>query len=83
MLGQHDDEGLPCSLIAERIDGCVPSDLMDSVAVVKIGVTYKRGGANIDVSTKYGEIAKARTVKSSVVKSCRDDYFCKWTLKFA
>jgi len=83
MLGQHDDEGLSCDTIAERIEGCVPSDLLDGVAVVKIGVTYQSGGVNIDVLTKYDEPAKARTVQSSVVKPCRDNWFCKWTLKFA
>ena len=84
MLGQHDDEGLTCDLIAERIEGCVPSDLLDEVAVVKVGVTYQRGGVNIDVLTRYEETAEARTVQSSVVKPCRgNDWFCKWTLKFA
>jgi hypothetical protein len=56
---------------------------LDGVAVVKIGVTYQSGGVNIDVLTKYDEPAKARTVQSSVVKPCRDNWFCKWTLKFA
>ena len=84
MLGQHDDEGLTCDLIAERIEKCVPSDLLDKVAVVKVGVTYQKGGVNIDVLTKYDEPAKAHTVQSSVVKPCRgNDWFCKWTLKFA
>ena len=84
MLGQHDDEGLTCDLIAERIEGCVPSDLLDEVAVVKIGVTYQSGGVNTDVLTRYEEPARARTVQSSVVKPCRGyDCFCKWTLKFA
>ena len=84
MLGQHDDEGLTCDLIAERIEKCVPTDLMDEVAVVKVGVTYQKGGVNIDVLTKYDKPAKAHTVQSSVVKPCRgDDWFCKWTLKFA
>lgn len=84
MLGQHDDEGLTCDLIAERIEKCVPSDLLDEVAVVKVGVTYQKGGVNIDVLTKYDEPAKAHNIQSSVVKPCRpDDWFCKWTLKFA
>ena len=83
MLGQHDDEGLPCCLIAERIEECVPSDLLDEVAVVKVGETYKKDGTNIDVITKYGEKAIAHNVKSSEVKPCRYDWFCKWTIKFA
>ena len=84
MLGQHDDEGLTCDLIAERIEKCVPADLLDEGAVVKVGITYQKGGVNIDVLTKYDEPAKAHTVQSSVVKPCRgDDWFCKWTLKFA
>ena len=84
MLGQNDDEGLTCDLIAERIEKCVPADLLDEGAVVKVGVTYQKGGVNIDVLTKYDEPAKAHTVQSSVVKPCRgDDWFCKWTLKFA
>lgn len=84
MLGQHDDEGLTCDLIAERIEKCVPADLLDKVAVVKVGVTYQKGEVNIDVLTKYDEPAKAHTVQSSVVKPCRgNDWFCKWTLKFA
>ena len=84
MLGQTDDEGLSCDLIAKKIEKCVPSDLLDEVAVVKVGVTYQKGGVNIDVLTKYDEPAKAHNVQSSVVKPCRgDDWFCKWTLKFA
>ena len=83
-LGQTDDEGDSCDLIAEKIEKCVPADLMDEVAVVKVGVTYQKGGVNIDVLTKYDEPAKAHNVQSSVVKPCRgDDWFCKWTLKFA
>ena len=82
MLGQHDDEGHPCCLIAERIEGCVPSDLLDEVAVVKIGVTARPNGV-MGLYTKYGEPCAEHFVKSSEVKSCRDDYFCKWTIKFA
>ena len=81
-LGQHDDEGLTCDLIAERAEGCIPSELLDSPARVKVGVTYQRGGVNIDVLTRDNEPAEAHTVKSSVVKPCRNDWFCKWTLKF-
>ena len=84
MLGQTDDEGDSCDLIAGKIVKCVPTDLLDEVAVVKVGVTYQKGGVNIDVLTKYDEPAKAHNVQSSVVKPCRgDDWFCKWTLKFA
>ena len=82
MLGQHDDEGLTCDLIADRIEGCVPSELLDSNARVKIGVTERPNGV-MKLYTKYGEPCAEHFVKSSVVKSCRDDYFCKWTLKFA
>lgn len=83
MLGQTDDEGLSCDIIADRIEECVPHDLLDEVAVVKIGETYKRGEVNVDIITCYGEIANRHTIKSSIVKPCRDDWFCKWVLKFA
>ena len=84
MLGQTDDEGDSCDLIAGKIEKCVLADLLDEVAVVKVGVTYQKDGVNIDVLTKYDEPAKAHTVQSSVVKPCRDDdWFCKWTIKFA
>ena len=82
MLGQHDDEGHPCCLIAERIEGCVPSDLLDEVAVVKIGVTARPNGV-MGLYTKYSEPCAEHFVKSSEVKPCRDDWFCKWTIKFA
>ena len=82
MLGQHDDEGLTTDLIADRIEGCVPSELLDSNARVKIGVTERPNGV-MELYTKYGEPCAEHFVKSSVVKSCRDDYFCKWTIKFA
>lgn len=83
MLGQTDDEGLTCGIIAERIEKCVPSDLLDEVAVVKIGETDKRGEVNVDIRTCYGDTANRHTIKSSTVKQCRDDWFCKWVLKFA
>ena len=82
MLGQHDDEGLTTDLIADRIEGCVPSELLDSNARVKIGVTDRPNGV-MKLYTKDGELCVEHFVKSSVVKPCRDDYFCKWTLKFA
>lgn len=82
-LGQHDDEGLTVDLIAERIQKCLPDEMLDKLAIVKVGVTDRRGGVNIDVFTQYGEPAKAHFVKSSEVKPTRNDDFCKWILKFA
>lgn len=83
MLGQHDDEGLTCGLIAERAEGCVPSELLDSPARVKVGVTEKPNGV-MELYTADGEPCAEHLVKSSVVKPCRgNDWFCKWTLKFA
>lgn len=82
MIGQHDDEGLPADMVAECIQACVPEEMLDTPAVVKIGATYRRDGVNFDVCTPYGEPAKARLVKSSEVKRKNSD-FCKWILKFA
>lgn len=83
MLGQHDDEGLTCDLIAERAEGCVPSELLDSPARVKVGVTERPNGV-MKLYTADGEPCDEHLVKSSVVKPCRsNDWFCKWTLKFA
>ncbi len=81
-LGQTDDEGLSCGLIAERIEACVPSDLLDGVAVVRVGVTEKMNG-KMDLIDVDGDIAASHNVKSSEVKPTRDDCFCKWILKFA
>lgn len=81
-LGQIDDEGLTCDLIAERIEECVPSDLLDGVAVVRVGVTCKRNG-KMELYDVDGEVASNHTVKSSEVKPTRDDWFCKWILKYA
>ena len=81
-LGQHDDEGLTCDLIAERAEGCIPSELLDSPARVKVGVTEKPNGV-MALYTADGEPCSEHLVKSSVVKPCRgNDWFCKWTLKF-
>ena len=81
-LGQHDDEGLTCDLIAERAEGCIPSELLDSPARVKVGVTEKPNGV-MTLYTADGEPCVEHLVKSSVVKPCRgNDWFCKWTLKF-
>ena len=81
-LGQHDDEGLTCDLIAERAEGCIPSELLDSPARVKVGVTERPNGVG-KLYTADGEPCSEHLVKSSVVKPCRgNDWFCKWTLKF-
>jgi hypothetical protein len=82
-LGQTDDEGLSCDLIAERIEKCVPSDLLDGVAVVRVGVTEKMNG-KMELYDPYGGVSVNHTVTSSKVKPYRDnDCFCRWTLKFA
>lgn len=82
-LGQYDDEGDSCDLIANRIEECVPSDLLDEVAVVRVGVTEEVNGKK-ELYDRYGKVSVNHTVTSSVVKPCRDDdWFCKWTLKFA
>ena len=65
MLGQHDDEGLTTDLIADRIEGCVPSELLDSNARVKIGVTERPNGI-MKLYTKDGELCDEHFVKSSV-----------------
>ena len=83
MLGQYDDEGLDVGLIVERIEKCVPSELLDTPAIVKIGVAEDEDSDARKILDKYGEDAKTNTVLSSVVKHIRgDDMFCKWVLKF-
>jgi hypothetical protein len=82
-LGQTDDEGDSCDLIAGKIEECVPAELLDEVAVVRIGVKEEVDGKK-ELYDPYGKVSVKHTVKSSVVKPCRDDdWFCKWTLKFA
>ena len=82
-LGQTDDEGDSCDLIAGKIEKCVPAELLDEVAVVRIGVKEEVDGKK-ELYDPYGQVSVSHNVKSSVVKPCRDDdWFCKWTLKFA
>ena len=82
-LGQIDDEGDSCDLIAKKIEECVPSDLLDGVAVVRVGVTEKVNG-KMELYDADGEVSANHTVKSSEVKPTRDDdWFCKWILKYA
>lgn len=83
MLGQHDDEGLDVGLIIEKIEKCLPQELLDTPATVKIGVAEDVDSDSRKILDKYGEDAKTNTVSSSVVKHIRnDDCFCKWVLKF-
>ena len=82
-LGQYDDEGDSCDLIAERIEACVPPDLLDKEAVVRVGVTERVNG-KMELYDRHSEVSVNHTVTSSVVKPCRNyDCFCRWTLKFA
>jgi hypothetical protein len=82
-LGQYDDEGDSCGGIADGIEKCVPPELLDEVAVVRIGVKEEEDGKK-ELYGSYGQVSVSHNVKSSVVKPCRDDdWFCKWTLKFA
>lgn len=71
MLGQIDDQGDPCSLIAENIERCVPEDMLDKPAMVKIGVV-NGDDDNRRIINRYGGVATAYSVKSSVVKSMSD-----------
>ena len=71
MLGQTDDQGDPCCLIVENIERCVPEDMLDKPAMVKIGVAGW-GASKGKIFDKYGELAEAHIVKSSVVKSMAD-----------
>ena len=83
-LGQYDDEGDSSSFIADGIENCVPPELLDEVAVVRIGVAEEVDGDKKELYDPYGEVSVSHTVKSSEVKACRDDdWFCKWILKFA
>ena len=98
-LGQHDDEGLTCGLIAERIEECVPKEMLDYPAVVKIG-TVEGDEDNRQIYDVDGKPAAAQTVSTSEVKTNTydpddefddefaedgedDSWFCKWVLKFA
>lgn len=82
-LGQHDDEGDSCGGIADKIENCVSAELLDEVAVVRIGVKEEVDGKK-ELYGPYARVSKSHNVKSSVVKSIRgDDWFCKWILKFA
>lgn len=82
-LGQYDDEGDSCGGIADEIENCVPVELLDEVAVVRIGVKEEVDGKK-ELYDLYSRVSKSHNVKSSVVKAIRDDdWFCKWILKFA
>lgn len=82
-LGQYDDEGDSCGGIADEIENCVPAELLDEVAVVRIGVKEEENGKK-ELYGPYGRVSKNHNVKSSVVKAIHDDdWFCKWILKFA
>ena len=97
-LGQHDDEGLDVGLIAKKIKKCLPEEMLDCPAVVKIGTVV---GAEDDrqIYDVDGKPASARTVSTSEVKADTYDpddefddefaedgmdysWFCKWVLKF-
>ena len=67
MIGQYDDEGNDCGRIADDIEKCLPPDMYDKPAVVKIGVIE---GEDDDrqIFDKYSEPATARTVSLSEVK---------------
>lgn len=97
-LGQHDDEGLTCDTIAERIEECVPEEMLGYPAVVKIG-TVRVDEDNRQIYDIDGKPASARTVSISEVKANTydpddefddefaddgedDSWFCKWVLKF-
>lgn len=98
-LGQHDDEGLDVGLIVEEIEKCLPEEMLDKPAVVKIG-TVEGGEGDRQIYDVDGEPASARTVSTSEVKANTydpddefddefvedgedDSWFCKWVLKFA
>ena len=97
-LGQIDDEGLTCDIIAERIEECVPKEMLDCPAIVKIG-TVEGDEDDRQIYDADGEPASARTVSMSEVKADThdlddefddefvddvedDSWFCKWILKF-
>ena len=98
-LGQHDDEGLDVGLIVEKIEKCLPEEMLDKPAVVKIG-TVEGDEDDRQIYDVDGEPAPARTVSTSEVKPNSydqddefddeiaedwedDSWFCKWILKFA
>lgn len=98
-LGQHDDEGLDVGLIVEKIEKCLPEEMLDKPAVVKIG-TVEGDEDDRQIYDVDGEPASARTVSTSEVKPNSydsddefddeiaedwedDSWFCKWILKFA
>lgn len=98
-LGQHDDEGLDVGLIVEEIEKCLPEEMLDKPAVVKIG-TVEGDEDDRQIYDVDGEPASPRTVSTSEVKSNAydpddefddefaedgedDSWFCKWILKFA
>ena len=98
-LGQHDDEGLDVGLIVKKIEKCLPEEMLDKPAVVKIG-TVEGDEDDRQIYDVDGEPASARTVLTSEVKPNSydpddefddeiaedwedDSWFCKWILKFA
>ena len=98
MIGQYDDEGDYCEKIAARIEACIPKDMLDKPAIVKIG-TVEGDEDDRQIYDINSEPAMDRTVISSEVKrpsayiegfeefedECElddDDDFCKWVLKF-
>ena len=85
-LGQYDDEGDSCGRIANGIEECVPSDLLDEVAVVRIGVAEGEDD-EMNLYDPCGNVSVSHTMKSSEVKASSDpdfddDWFCEWVLEF-
>ena len=71
MIGQYDDEGNCCGRIADDIEKCLPPDMYDKPAVVKIGVVEGEDGDR-RIFDKDSEPATVRTVSSSEVKSASE-----------
>ena len=97
-LGQIDDEGLDVGLIVDAIERCLPQEMLDCPAVVKIG-TVEGDEDDRQIYDVDGEPASERTVLTSEVKPKAydpddefddeiaedwedDSWFCKWVLKF-
>ena len=68
-LGQTDDEGDSCGMIADKIEECVPEDMLDELAMVRVGVAGREEEDGKEVFDAYGDPALVHAVRGSVVKA--------------
>lgn len=92
MFGQYDDEGYCCANIVEEIEKCLPKEVLDLTAVVKVGPVSNEDGSKEIVNNQYESAEEHIVVESIIIPFSEyvddddeyynedDDSFCKWVL---